>query len=156
MQSPLYLEFFLSLPPSPPRCVCHIRVSHQRSRFVSADVLPRFSVSDPRAPGCRDAGVVTWRGVCLELVTKQNSSSLEVWQKIVSYIILLDFFLLGKNKRKLLAGRRLLPCHRNMFSHMTAARAKPLAGPAPDCGQNLLCQLVIKPLFSLDHETQEY
>lgn len=99
---------------------------------------------------------MTELGVCPELVMKQNSSSLEVWQKIVSYIIILDVFFSWQKQKEALAGRRLLPCHRNVFSHMTAARAKPLAGPAPDCGQQLLSQLVIKPLFSLDHETHEY
>lgn len=84
---------------------------------------------------------------------KQNSSSLEVWQKIVSYVIILGFFFFSWQKQKeALAGRRLLPYHRNMFSHMTAAMAKPLAGSTPDCGQHWPSQLAIKPRFSLDHE----
>jgi len=88
---------------------------------------------------------------------KQNSSSLEVWQKIASYIIMLNFFFFPWQKQKeALAGRRLLPCHRNMFSHMAAARAKPRAGPTPDCGQHLVSRLVIKPWFSLDREAYEY
>jgi len=34
----------------------------------------------------------------MELVIKQNNSAPVVWQKIASYIIILDF--LGKNNRK--------------------------------------------------------
>lgn len=51
--------------------------------------------------GYVDAGVIKSQGVCLELVMKQNSSTLEVWQITVSYIIILDFFFLVKNQRKL-------------------------------------------------------
>lgn len=111
-----------------------------------------------RGLGYVDAAVVTLRGVCLQLVMKQNSSSLEVWQKIVSYVILdlFCFFFSWRKQKEVLAGRRLLPCPRNMFSHMTAAKAKPLAGPTPDCGQRLLPQLVIKPRLSLDHRIYEY
>lgn len=40
-------------------------------------------------------------------------------------------------------------CHKIVFSPLSAVRLKPLAGPSPGCGQHLLSQLVIKPMFSL-------
>lgn len=73
-----------------------------------------------------------------------------------SFLPFLFFFSPRWKQEEALAGRRLMPCHKIVFSRISAVRAKPLAGHTPGCGQHLLSQLVIKPMFLLDHKSYEY
>lgn len=120
-----FFFFFFKYSPPPPPCVCHVHVpSFLWMRFWGLAFLTHVLWTGLGGCWCH---YIT--GACLQLLVEQNNSTLEVWQKIVSYIIILDFFFSWQKQKEALAGRRLLPSHRNMFSHTTAARAKPLPGP---------------------------
>lgn len=71
------------------------------------------------------------------------------WGLAENSFLLFFFFFPWWKQEEALAGRRLMLCHKIVFSPLSAVRVKPLAGPSPGCGQHLLSQLVIKPMFSL-------